>query len=188
MPGAVGRRFGPDDLDRELAEAAPDGWRLGHADAHLLDARQAQHLRRDRLRHRLQQPVLLLLDHLAHQLVDADVVDGLGNVAETATSNIFLAKDGVVKTPIPNGTFLNGITRQRTIGLLRAAARERARRRWLTTGLGLLAAACAIALIVIVVPPGSGPKTAPRAMTALVATPVDATVALRPRSWVPRST
>ena len=49
------------------------------------------------------------------------VCDGLGNVAETATSNIFLAKDGVVKTPIPNGTFLNGITRQRTIGLLRAA-------------------------------------------------------------------
>jgi len=52
---------------------------------------------------------------------NALVCDGLGNVAETATSNIFLAKDGVVKTPIPNGTFLNGITRQRTIALLRAA-------------------------------------------------------------------
>ena len=50
---------------------------------------------------------------------NALVCDGLGNVAETATSNIFLAKDGVVKTPIPNGTFLNGITRQRTIALLR---------------------------------------------------------------------
>ena len=50
---------------------------------------------------------------------NALVLDMLGNVAETATSNIFLAKDGVVKTPVPNGTFLNGITRQRVIGLLR---------------------------------------------------------------------
>ena len=47
--------------------------------------------------------------------------DALGNVAETATSNIFMAKDGVVYTPIPNGTFLNGITRQRMIKLLREA-------------------------------------------------------------------
>jgi hypothetical protein len=67
--------------------------------------------------------------------------------------------------------------------LLPAAGRERVRRRWLTIGLGLLAAACAIALIVIVVPSSSGPKTAPRAMTALVATPVHATIALQPRSW-----
>jgi branched-chain amino acid aminotransferase len=50
---------------------------------------------------------------------NALVLDMLGNVAETGTSNIFLAKDGVVKTPVPNGTFLNGITRQRVIGLLR---------------------------------------------------------------------
>ncbi|MEQ9124563.1 MAG: aminotransferase class IV, partial [Alphaproteobacteria bacterium] len=28
---------------------------------------------------------------------------------------------GVVATPVPNGTFLNGITRQRTIALLRQA-------------------------------------------------------------------
>jgi branched-chain amino acid aminotransferase len=45
----------------------------------------------------------------------------LGNVAELATSNIFMAKDGVVFTPIPNGTFLAGITRRRVIGLLRDA-------------------------------------------------------------------
>jgi branched-chain amino acid aminotransferase len=32
---------------------------------------------------------------------------------------MFLAKDGVVYTPVPNGTFLNGITRQRVIELLR---------------------------------------------------------------------
>ena len=47
-------------------------------------------------------------------------LDPLGNVAETATANVFMVKDGVVKTPVPNGTFLNGITRQRIIGLLRA--------------------------------------------------------------------
>jgi branched-chain amino acid aminotransferase len=45
--------------------------------------------------------------------------DMVGNVAELATSNIFMAKDGVVFTPIPNGTFLAGITRWRVIGLLR---------------------------------------------------------------------
>ena len=50
---------------------------------------------------------------------NALVLDMLGNVAETATSNIFMAKDGVVKTPVANGTFLNGITRQRVISLLR---------------------------------------------------------------------
>jgi len=50
---------------------------------------------------------------------NAVVCDMLGNVAELATSNIFMAKDGVVYTPIPNGTFLAGITRQRVIGLLR---------------------------------------------------------------------
>jgi branched-chain amino acid aminotransferase len=49
------------------------------------------------------------------------VLDMLGNVAETSTSNIFMVKDGIVKTPAINGTFLNGITRQRTITLLRDA-------------------------------------------------------------------
>ena len=43
----------------------------------------------------------------------------LGNVAELGTANVFMAKDGVVFTPAPNGTFLNGITRQRVIKLLR---------------------------------------------------------------------
>jgi branched-chain amino acid aminotransferase len=43
-----------------------------------------------------------------------------GNVAEFANSNAFLVKDGVAFTPAPNGTFLNGVTRQRVIGLLRA--------------------------------------------------------------------
>ncbi|MFN3953448.1 MAG: branched-chain amino acid aminotransferase [Pararhodobacter sp.] len=42
-----------------------------------------------------------------------------GNVAETASTNVFMVRDGVVFTPTPNGTFLNGLTRQRVIGLLR---------------------------------------------------------------------
>ena len=49
------------------------------------------------------------------------MLDMLGNVAEFGNSNVFMAKDGVVYTPTPNGTFLNGITRQRVIELLRGA-------------------------------------------------------------------
>jgi len=55
---------------------------------------------------------------------NALVLDMLGNVAEAGTSNLFMAKDGVVKTPALNGTFLAGITRRRTIELLRAAGIE----------------------------------------------------------------
>ncbi len=47
--------------------------------------------------------------------------DLMGNVAELATSNVFIVRGGAVATPIPNGTFLNGITRQRVIRLLRGA-------------------------------------------------------------------
>lgn len=52
---------------------------------------------------------------------NALVLDMLGNVAETGTSNIFMVKDGEVFTPAPNGTFLSGITRARVIKLLREA-------------------------------------------------------------------
>jgi len=55
---------------------------------------------------------------------NALVLDMLGNVAETGTSNIFMVKDGVVFTPAPNGTFLTGITRSRAIRLLREAGTE----------------------------------------------------------------
>ena len=55
---------------------------------------------------------------------NALVRDMLGNVAETATSNVFMVKDGTVFTPEPNGTFLDGITRQRVIALLRDAGYE----------------------------------------------------------------
>jgi branched-chain amino acid aminotransferase len=47
--------------------------------------------------------------------------DALGNVAELGTANVFMAKDGAVFTPAPNGTFLNGITRQRVIKLMQEA-------------------------------------------------------------------
>ncbi len=52
---------------------------------------------------------------------NAIVRDMNGNVAELATANLFIAKDGVAITPAANGTFLNGITRQRVIGLLTEA-------------------------------------------------------------------
>ena len=64
-----------------------------------------------------------LADAQARGFGNAIVLDMLGNVAETATSNLFIVKDGVVVTPAPNGTFLNGITRQRTIALLRQEGR-----------------------------------------------------------------
>ena len=52
---------------------------------------------------------------------NAIMLDPLGSVAELATANLFYAKDGVAHTPVPNGCFLNGITRQRVIKLLRDA-------------------------------------------------------------------
>jgi branched-chain amino acid aminotransferase len=52
---------------------------------------------------------------------NALVLDMLGNVAETGSSNVFMTRDGVAFTPAANGTFLSGITRARTIGLLAEA-------------------------------------------------------------------
>jgi branched-chain amino acid aminotransferase len=51
---------------------------------------------------------------------NALVADAMGNVAETATANVFMVRDGEVFTPVPNGTFLAGITRARHIANLRA--------------------------------------------------------------------
>ncbi|GAB5438022.1 branched-chain amino acid aminotransferase [Falsiruegeria mediterranea] len=51
---------------------------------------------------------------------NALVADAMGNVAETATANIFMVRDGEVFTPIANGTFLAGITRARHIKNLQA--------------------------------------------------------------------
>jgi branched-chain amino acid aminotransferase len=51
---------------------------------------------------------------------NALVADALGNVAESATANVFMVKDGEVFTPVPNGTFLAGITRARHLTNMRA--------------------------------------------------------------------
>jgi len=51
---------------------------------------------------------------------NALVQDAMGNLAESATANVFLVRDGEVFTPIANGTFLAGITRARHIANLRA--------------------------------------------------------------------
>jgi branched-chain amino acid aminotransferase len=49
----------------------------------------------------------------------AIMLDSAGNVAEFASSNLFLVtEDGKVVTPVDNGTFLMGITRARVIELL----------------------------------------------------------------------
>ena len=45
--------------------------------------------------------------------------DSMGHVAEFSTANIWIVKDGVAITPVPNSSFLNGITRQRLIKLMR---------------------------------------------------------------------
>jgi len=60
-----------------------------------------------------------LMEAQARGFSNCLMLDMLGNVAEFGNANVFMAKDGVVYTPAPNGTFLNGITRQRVIDLLR---------------------------------------------------------------------
>ena len=52
---------------------------------------------------------------------NAVMLDPDGNVAELATANLFLAKNGKAITPVANGTFLAGITRARVMQLLRDA-------------------------------------------------------------------
>ncbi len=61
----------------------------------------------------------MLAEARSKGFTNALVADAAGNVAETATANIFMVKDGEVFTPIPNGTFLAGITRARHIQNLR---------------------------------------------------------------------
>lgn len=57
----------------------------------------------------------MLAEARAKGFGNALVADVMGNVAETATANVFMVKDGEVFTPIANGTFLSGITRARHI-------------------------------------------------------------------------
>lgn len=62
----------------------------------------------------------MLVEARAKGFGNALVADAMGNLAESATANVFLVKDGVVFTPIANGTFLSGITRARHIANMRA--------------------------------------------------------------------
>ena len=62
----------------------------------------------------------MLAEAYAKGFSNAIVADAMGNVAESATANIFMVRDGEVLTPIPNGTFLAGITRARHIENMRA--------------------------------------------------------------------
>ncbi len=62
----------------------------------------------------------MLREALDKGYANALVADAMGNVAETASANIFMARAGEVFTPIPNGTFLSGITRGRHISNLAA--------------------------------------------------------------------
>jgi branched-chain amino acid aminotransferase len=54
----------------------------------------------------------------------AVVLDPEGAVAEFAYANLFMVSDGTIHTPKINGTFLDGITRQRVIALLSEAGHD----------------------------------------------------------------
>jgi branched-chain amino acid aminotransferase len=62
----------------------------------------------------------MLVEARAKGFGNALAADAMGNVAESATANVFIVRDGVVMTPIANGTFLAGITRARHMANLRA--------------------------------------------------------------------
>ena len=66
----------------------------------------------------------MLTDVRSRGFGNALVADAMGNVAESATANVFMVKDGVVFTPIANGTFLAGITRARHMANMRADGME----------------------------------------------------------------
>ncbi len=61
----------------------------------------------------------MLAEARAKGFGNALVADAIGNVAETATANVFAVRDGEVFTPATNGTFLAGITRARHISNMR---------------------------------------------------------------------
>ncbi|MFT4701329.1 MAG: branched-chain amino acid aminotransferase [Yoonia sp.] len=66
----------------------------------------------------------MLMEARAKGFGNALVADAVGNVAETATANIFMVRDGVTFTPVPNGTFLAGITRARHLKNMSQAGLE----------------------------------------------------------------
>jgi branched-chain amino acid aminotransferase len=62
----------------------------------------------------------MLQEARAKGFANALVADAVGNVAESATANVFIVRDGEVLTPVANGCFLSGITRARHIANLKA--------------------------------------------------------------------
>jgi len=67
--------------------------------------------------------------------------------------------------------------------LLRQVRREQRRRRLIVTGLTAAVAACLVALAVLVWPSAQPARPTPRQMTAVAASPVQATAALVKRGW-----
>lgn len=70
----------------------------------------------------------MMLEARSRGFDNALALDMNGNVAETASANIFLVKDGIPMTPAENGCFLAGITRKRILKLFRdngIAAKEK---------------------------------------------------------------
>ena len=65
-----------------------------------------------------------LVEAAARGCDSAITFDANSNVAELATANLWIARGGIAMTPACNGTFLNGITRQRVLQLLRDAGTE----------------------------------------------------------------
>jgi branched-chain amino acid aminotransferase len=63
----------------------------------------------------------ILAEARAAGFTTAVVCDAGGLVAEFATANLMFVLEGEVRTPAPNGTFLDGITRNRVTRLLREA-------------------------------------------------------------------
>jgi branched-chain amino acid aminotransferase len=59
-----------------------------------------------------------LREAMAAGFDNAIIQDANGNVAEFATANLWIVKDGVAYTPALNGTFLAGVTRKRIADLL----------------------------------------------------------------------
>jgi hypothetical protein len=68
-------------------------------------------------------------------------------------------------------------------GLLRRAKRERQRRRFVTSSLGLVAAACLAATMIVVSQSNEPSRPASQAMRPLVTSPVQATAAVTGAAW-----
>ena len=60
----------------------------------------------------------IILDARKRGFSNALSLDIEDNVAETASTNAFMVRDGEILTPVPNGMFLAGLTRSRVIRLL----------------------------------------------------------------------